>query len=58
MEELPIFKLKQNIFLIDVPPGEPLIFLGSIAYGFGFGFDRIGRGIYVTLQQTFGAVVH
>jgi hypothetical protein len=35
--------------IIPFLPGEPLIFLGSIVYGLGFGFDRIGRSIYVAL---------
>ena len=35
--------------IIPLLPGEPLIFLGSIIYGVGFGFDKIGSGIYITL---------
>lgn len=46
--------------VIPFLPGEPLIFLGSIVYGFGFGFDRIGRGIYVVLAflTAFSLVVN
>ncbi|MDO9575018.1 MAG: DUF456 domain-containing protein [bacterium] len=46
--------------VIPFLPGEPLIFLGSIVYGFGFGFDRVGRGIYVALAilSAFSLVVN
>jgi hypothetical protein len=30
-------------------PASPLIFLGAIIYGFGFGFERIGATIYIIL---------
>jgi len=30
-------------------PAAPLILLGSIVYGFGFGFERIGLTIYIIL---------
>lgn len=30
-------------------PAAPLILLGSIIYGFGFGFERIGLTIYIIL---------
>ena len=35
--------------VIPFLPGESLILLGSIIYGIGFGFDRIGIAIYITL---------
>ncbi len=35
--------------LVPFLPAEPLIFLGSIVYGLGFGFERIGKEIYTAL---------
>lgn len=35
--------------LVPFLPGEPLVFLGAIIYGIGFGFDRIGLVIYIIL---------
>ncbi len=30
-------------------PGTPLILLAAVVYGFGFGFQQIGTGIYIAL---------
>ena len=30
-------------------PGTPLILLAAVVYGLGFGFNRIGSGIYIAL---------
>ncbi len=35
--------------IVPFLPGEPLIFLAAVVYGIGFGFDRIGVYIYITL---------
>ncbi len=46
--------------IIPFLPGEPLILLGAIVYGLGFGFDRIGIVIYVILAvlTAFSLVVN
>ncbi|MCK4576416.1 DUF456 domain-containing protein [candidate division WOR-3 bacterium] len=46
-----ILLIASGLFGIIIPglPAAPLILLGSIVYGFGFGFERIGLTIYIIL---------
>ncbi|TES93536.1 MAG: DUF456 domain-containing protein [Candidatus Cloacimonadota bacterium] len=46
-----IFLIVSGFIGIIIPglPAAPLILLGSIIYGFGFGFERIGLTIYIIL---------
>jgi uncharacterized protein YqgC (DUF456 family) len=58
---LTVILIAAGFFGIVIPglPAAPLILLGSVAYGFGFGFERIGLVIYVilTILATFSLVV-
>jgi uncharacterized protein YqgC (DUF456 family) len=48
---LTVVVIAAGLFGIIIPglPAAPLILLGSVIYGFGFGFERIGLTIYMIL---------